>query len=193
MSFPCGLAGKESTCNAGDLGSVPGLGRSPGEGKGYPLQDSVLENSMECIVHGVARSRTRLSDFHFQISLVSKYLCLQNDAYELTMLDLSFRFRDLHDLVPTTLLMEFFTNRGLCLQTAQFVPNLGCLYLLFLFPEIPSSEKMHIIWPPYFVQVCSNSISSKIFPNTPKQRNTPSPSISYHPFSPLFFIAFIGM
>ena len=112
-------------------------------------------------------------DFHFQISLVSKYLCLQNDAYELTMLDLSFRFKDLHDLVPTTLLMEFFTNQGLCLQTAQFVPNLGCLYLLFLFPEIPSSEKMHIIWPPYFVQVCSNSISSKIFSNTPKQRNTP--------------------
>ena len=173
MSFPCGSAGKESTCNAGDLGSVPGLGRSPGEGKGYPLQYSVLENSMECIVHGVAGSRTRLSDFHFQISLVSKYLCLQNDAYELTMLDLSFRFKDVHDLVPTTLLMEFFTNQGLCLQTAQFVPNLGCLYLLFLFPEIPSSEKMHIIWPPYFVQVCSNSISSKIFSNTPKQRNTP--------------------
>ena len=54
MGFPCGLAGKESTCNAGDLGSVLGLGRSPGEGKGYPLQYSGLENSMEYIVHGVA-------------------------------------------------------------------------------------------------------------------------------------------
>ena len=43
--FPCGSAGKESTCNAGDLGSIPGLGRSPGEGKGYPLQYSDLENS----------------------------------------------------------------------------------------------------------------------------------------------------
>ena len=48
MGFPCGSAGKESACNAGDLGSIPGLGRSPGEGKGYPLQYSALENSMDC-------------------------------------------------------------------------------------------------------------------------------------------------
>ena len=54
--------GKESACNAGDPGSIPGLGRSPGEGKGYPLQYSSLENSVDCIVHGVAKSRTRLSD-----------------------------------------------------------------------------------------------------------------------------------
>ena len=50
--FHGGSAGKESTCNAGDLGSIPGLGRSPGEGKGYPHQYSGLENSMDCIVHG---------------------------------------------------------------------------------------------------------------------------------------------
>ena len=49
----------------GDLGSIPGLGRSPGEGNGYPLQYSGLGNSMDCIVHGVAKSRTRLSDFTF--------------------------------------------------------------------------------------------------------------------------------
>ena len=66
LSFPCGSAGKESACNAGDLGSIPGLGRSPGEGKGYPLQYSGLENSMDYKVHGVAKSQTRLSDFHFQ-------------------------------------------------------------------------------------------------------------------------------
>ena len=54
--FPCGSAGKESAHNAGDLGLIPGLGRSPGEGKGYPLQYSGLENSMDCIVHGVAES-----------------------------------------------------------------------------------------------------------------------------------------
>ena len=58
MGFPCGSAGKESTCNAGDLGLIPGLGRSPREGKGYPLQYSGLENSMNCIVHGVAKSQT---------------------------------------------------------------------------------------------------------------------------------------
>ena len=49
MGFPCGSAGKESACNAGDLGSIPGLGRSPEEGKGYPLQYSGLDNSMDCI------------------------------------------------------------------------------------------------------------------------------------------------
>ena len=66
MGFPCGSAGKEPACNAGDLGSIPGLGRCPGKGKGYPPQYSGLENSMDCIVHGVAKSRARLSDFHFQ-------------------------------------------------------------------------------------------------------------------------------
>ena len=63
--FPCGSAGKESAYNAGDLGSIPRLGRSPGEGKGYPLQYSSLKNSMDCIVHGVTKSQTRLSDFAF--------------------------------------------------------------------------------------------------------------------------------
>ena len=62
-AFPHSSVGKESTCNAGDLGSIPGLGRYP-EGKGYPLQDSGLENSMDCIVHGVAKSQARLSGFH---------------------------------------------------------------------------------------------------------------------------------
>ena len=61
----CGSAGKESTCNVGDLGSIPGLGRSPGEGNSYPLQYSGLENSMDCIVHGVTKSQTRVSNFHF--------------------------------------------------------------------------------------------------------------------------------
>ena len=65
MGFPCGSAGKESACNVGDLGSIPGLGRSPGKGKGYPLQYCGLENSMDCIVHGVVKSWTRLSDTFF--------------------------------------------------------------------------------------------------------------------------------
>ena len=63
--FPGSSAGKESACNAGDLGSIPGLGRSPGEGISYPLQYSGLENSMDYMVHGVTKSQTRLSDFHF--------------------------------------------------------------------------------------------------------------------------------
>ena len=64
MGFLGGSAGKESACNAGDLGSIPGLGRSPGEGNGYPLQYSCLENSMDrrdwqATVHGIAKSWTK--------------------------------------------------------------------------------------------------------------------------------------
>ena len=62
--FPCGSAGKESACNAGDPGLIPGLGRSPGAGKGYPVQYSGLENSIDRIVQGVIKSRTRLNDLH---------------------------------------------------------------------------------------------------------------------------------
>ena len=77
MGFPDSSVGKESACNAGDLSSISGSGRSAGEGKGYPLQYSGLENSMDCIVHGVTKSWTWLSDFHFHIIwsiLFSAYL-----------------------------------------------------------------------------------------------------------------------
>ena len=65
LGSPGGLAGKESTCIGGDLGLIPGLERSPEEGKGHLLQYSGLENSMDCIVHGVTKSQTQLSNFHF--------------------------------------------------------------------------------------------------------------------------------
>ena len=61
----CWRTDKESTCNAWDLGSLPGLGRSSGEGKCHSLQYSSLENSIDCIVHGVAKSWTQVSNFHF--------------------------------------------------------------------------------------------------------------------------------
>ena len=64
MDFLCGSAGKESTCNVQDLGSISGLRRSPGEEKGYPLQYFGLENSGNYIVHGVAKCQARLSKFH---------------------------------------------------------------------------------------------------------------------------------
>ena len=73
LGFPGGSAGKESACNAGDLGLIPGLGRSPGEGKGYPLQYSGLENSMD---HRVAKS---WQDFHFHCicyNIASGLFCL---------------------------------------------------------------------------------------------------------------------
>ena len=68
LGFPCGSAGKGSACSMGDLGLIPVLGRSPGEGKGYPLQYSRVENSMNCIVHGVTKSWTQLSDFDVSLS-----------------------------------------------------------------------------------------------------------------------------
>ena len=68
FQLSCSPAGKESTCNVGDLGLIPGLGRSPGEGKGYPLQYSNLENPMDYIIHGITKSRTRPSDFHLSLS-----------------------------------------------------------------------------------------------------------------------------
>ena len=74
LVFPGGSDGKESVCNVGDVGSIPGLGRSPGEGNSYPLQYSGLENSMDrgawwATVHGVPKSLTLLSKFHFCNSL----------------------------------------------------------------------------------------------------------------------------
>ena len=71
LGFPNGPSAKNLPANAGDIrdtGQIPGLGRSPGEGKGYPLQYSGLENSMQCIVHEVAKGRTWLSNFHFRFT-----------------------------------------------------------------------------------------------------------------------------
>ena len=67
MGFPCGSVGKESACNAGDLDSIPGLGRSPGEEKSYPLQYSGLENSMDCVIDSVRKEAdgTERISFHF--------------------------------------------------------------------------------------------------------------------------------
>ena len=66
MGFPHSSVGKESARHSGDLGLIPGLGKSPGEGKGYPLQYSGLKNSIDCIGHGVPKSQTWLSNFRFQ-------------------------------------------------------------------------------------------------------------------------------
>ena len=76
MGFPRSSVGKESGCNAGDLGSIPGLGRSPGEGNGNTFQYSCLENLMNggawwATVHGFTKSQTQLSDFAFFLSLLS--------------------------------------------------------------------------------------------------------------------------
>ena len=71
-----GSADKESACNEGHLGSIPGLGRSSGEGEGCPLQCSDLENSVDCVVCGVAKSQTRQGGFHFHGPSICS--CLRN-------------------------------------------------------------------------------------------------------------------
>ena len=83
MGFPWGSACKESACNVGDLGLIPGLGRSLGEGKRYPLQCSGLENSMDCIDHGVTKSQTWLNNLHF--SDIQWYLNTWDIKEELTI------------------------------------------------------------------------------------------------------------
>ena len=72
VGFPCGSAGKESACSEGDLGSIPGLGRSLGEENGYPLQYSGLENPMDSMVHEVEKNWTRLSNFHVYNASIKK-------------------------------------------------------------------------------------------------------------------------
>ena len=81
QDVPDSTVGKDSACNVGDLGLIPGLGRSPGVRKGYPLQYSGLENSMDFIVHGVTNHRTRLSNFHFQLFRPSNLLPSPKSKY----------------------------------------------------------------------------------------------------------------
>ena len=89
----CGSAVKESACNVRDLGSIPGLGGSPGEGKGYPPKYSGLENSMDCVVHGVGKSWTWLSLFTLEsifLSLLAPWE-IQRDGHSLYIMDQELR------------------------------------------------------------------------------------------------------
>ena len=86
MGFPGGASGKESPSNARDTrdeGSIPGFGRSPAEGNSYLFQYSGPANSMDCIVHGVAKSRTRMSDFHFHMIVGLAILQFEGQASRL--------------------------------------------------------------------------------------------------------------
>ena len=87
LGFPGGSAGKESACNAGDLGSIPGLGRFPGKGKGYPLHGEF--HRLYSIVHGVTKSWTRLSDFHV---VKDRELHFPFPFYSVTLFTLSLGF-----------------------------------------------------------------------------------------------------
>ena len=97
LGFPCGSAGEESACSVGDLGLIPGLGRSAGEGKGYPLQYSVQENSMDYRVHGVTKNQTWLRNFYYYHYTVKGFRVV-NEAEVYVFLELSCFFHDPMDI-----------------------------------------------------------------------------------------------
>ena len=191
----CGSAGKESTCNAGDLGLIPGLGRSPGEGHGNPLQYSGLKNSMDCIVHGVAKSRTRLSDFHFHclshnIKLLQYYWLYSlfytyfiTDIYASYPLNLLFTSPlPLHLAVTSSLyLWVFFCYvMFICLfwffsSVTQLCPTL-CDPINRSMPGLPVHQQL-----PEFTQTHVHRISDAIQPCHPlSSPSPPAPSPSQH-------------
>ena len=113
FGFPDSSVGKESACNAEDLGSIPGLGRSPGEGRGYLLQYSGLENSMDCVVQGVTKSQTRLSDFHFQDHVTNKWWNQDSHTLPVLVESLWFLFCELpcREWEPASILLELGHSR----------------------------------------------------------------------------------
>ena len=122
-NFPGGSDGKMSDCNAGDLGSIPGSVRSPGEGNGNPLQYSCLENPIDggtwwATVHGVAKSRTQLSNFtHFtqQASLVAQMVKYLTAMWETRVQSLGRKYPLEEKWQPTPVLLpgEFYGQRSL--------------------------------------------------------------------------------
>ena len=99
LGFSCSSAVKQSACNVGDLDSIPGLGRSPGEGKGYLPQYSGLENSMGCIVQGVPKTWTQLNEFHFHFIPLS--MIISSPVYVAANGTSSFFMAELYSIVYT--------------------------------------------------------------------------------------------
>ena len=136
--FPGDSAGKEFACKVGDLNLIPGVERSPREGNGYPLRYSGLENSMDCIVHRVTKSRTRLSSFHFHLGS-KPFICLLYIFYWVSpFICLCFYFCVCHRYTDNCSMKHFmmtaFTWQNLCqiiLTTVFWV--LASIYCLFSF------------------------------------------------------------
>ena len=119
LGFPCGLADKEPDCNAGDLGLIAGLGRSPGEGKGYPLHYSDLEKSMDCIVCGVAESDKTGR-------LFTSPSCMRSCYSELPLSN-EFSFK----IAPPNFLLSFIR------QHSSLYSRFACDIPQFAYPKLP--------------------------------------------------------
>ena len=165
--FPCGSAGKESACYSEDLGSISGLGRSPGDGKGYPLQYSGLENSMDCIAHGVAKSQTWLSDFHFtSLSLLI-----------LSLNDLSINVNGMLQSPPIIVLLLFLLYIHEYLSYVFRCFYIGCMYIyncyLFLLWSLNNNVVLFFVsynslyFKVYFVWFLLISICIEYFLSSP--------------------------
>ena len=139
-----GSAGKESACNAGDLGSIPGLGRCPGEGNSYPLQYSGLENSMDYTGHGVAKSRTRLSDISLKKVTATKRVmqvsalptCMDAPA-QYALYDSALAIR-LHTVITNVVLSKVFLKQNLYFNDEAMDNFLLPIFLYFL--RVPYTE-----------------------------------------------------
>ena len=119
--FPGGSAGKEFACNAGDLGLIPELSNSSGEEKGYPPQYSGLENSMDHIVHGVAKSRTQLSDFHFHFRELRFHMHMPHDTAPSKNTIIPRVCKECHSLQST---FTFIICQGHCEENQAGIVNL---------------------------------------------------------------------
>ena len=138
LGFPAGSACKESACIAGGLDSIPELGRSPGEGNGYPLQYSGLVNSMDCIVHGVTYSRTEWLSLSLALrTIFSLAILLHHCIFHFFLISkyryftsLIFIFFSLYTLVLDYLSQLTILNAVFTEMTPFII-----LWLLFLYPQ----------------------------------------------------------
>ena len=162
---------RESTCNAGDTHCIPGSGRSPGEGNGSPLQDSGLENSKDCIVQGVAKSQTPLSNFHFHFTVLLRFLEIgklgvRRPAGILSSVRILFcikasslpsRLRDLSRQSTTLLSLAFLPQIPIYPSTAHTPPLLPAI-LIIQFNSVQSFSRVRLFATPW-TAACQASLS----------------------------------
>ena len=137
MGLPSGSIGKESAYNARDLGLISGLGRSPGEGKGYPLQYSGLKNSIDWL-----QSRTRLSNFHLW------HVPLQNKPESMYILTMGFQQQHMYHLPVPTIWSTYSVLT--CEPTVYLCICVHGLYLVCIAPSLYVSI--------YYVYLCSHCV-----------------------------------